>query len=759
MIMAEQIELNQLNDYFTDLGKRSRPGVYFYRICDWNEEIEAFLRRYYEEARLSGVIIEGRLPNPDSRQLAYYEEMMGMEFQMNMGFLLDRLQKWLPRMNGRQREQVAGSIYDVLAGLQKAGKNENMLKNAYIKFMCWLYYKFERIVNRLGEEKIPKILYEGTVSIYELLLLSVISGAGADVVLLQVQGDVAYQRLDSTGAYSRLLPVENGKPFPENYSLKNMRQAMQEKANRQRLFGGEPELHACTNAWINGTVWDSLRKEPAARGSDPGFFCNCFARLSGVEDRVTYPSDLYQLQLDIRAANRRLVIVNDRLEPLTPDEISGIRRSNYQNLEQMLAELVMNITAPSDAKLQPLVKKVFADLISEEYAKDSGNLNRLTGRAVYLLCLLKRFAEPLFHGWHMPEVAAFFYLGGCRNENEALFLRFLARLPVDVVVFRPDLSRACCLEDQWLYEVKAEESLSLTVYPEEGVALQAGTAAYHAERDLDVMMYQNTGIYRNRQYAKANAVSLRTMYEEIAILWDEELKYRPNFATTDATVAMPVIFAKVSGVKDGDLPAYWNGIRTLMTPYTKKILSVPHLTSTSANPMKAHAVEFLRNGRLQKEKIRGHMAYPYGVLREDTQEYLLEKLQLLIDQRIIRGTFENGTEYTIVSTVLNLETDILRMIQKFDFTKKNPKLVYVITGETFLSLEDTITVAFLHLIGFDILFFVPTGYQCVERYFNQNIMEEHQLGEYMYDLSVPNLDGRPAAKKVSWRDKIFKRGT
>lgn len=83
----------------------------------------------------------------------------------------------------------------------------------------------------------------------------------------------------------------------------------------------------------------------------------------------------------------------------------------------------------------------------------------------------------------------------------------------------------------------------------------------------------------------------------------------------------------------------------------------------------------------------------------------------------------------------------------------------MITGETFLSLEDTITVAFLHLIGFDILFFVPTGYQCVERYFNQNIMEEHQLGEYMYDLSVPNLDGRPAVKKVSWRDKIFKRGT
>ncbi len=47
-----------------------------------------------------------------------------------------------------------------------------MLKNAYIKFMCWLYYKFERIVNLLGQEKVPKILYEGSISNYELLLIS-----------------------------------------------------------------------------------------------------------------------------------------------------------------------------------------------------------------------------------------------------------------------------------------------------------------------------------------------------------------------------------------------------------------------------------------------------------------------------------------------------------------------------------------------------------------------------------------------------------
>ena len=56
--------------------------------------------------------------------------------------------------------------------MRRNGKTENMLKNAYIKFMCWLYYKFERIVNQLGENELPKILYEGDISNYELMLIT-----------------------------------------------------------------------------------------------------------------------------------------------------------------------------------------------------------------------------------------------------------------------------------------------------------------------------------------------------------------------------------------------------------------------------------------------------------------------------------------------------------------------------------------------------------------------------------------------------------
>ena len=90
-----------------------------------------FIKKYYDTARRTGVVIEGKIPNPDEGNLAYYNEIMGMDFQMSMDFIHVSLRKWLPRMNEFQRQNVAASIYDSLDSLRKAGKTENMLRNAY----------------------------------------------------------------------------------------------------------------------------------------------------------------------------------------------------------------------------------------------------------------------------------------------------------------------------------------------------------------------------------------------------------------------------------------------------------------------------------------------------------------------------------------------------------------------------------------------------------------------------------------------------
>lgn len=757
--MIGRVKIRQTDDFFIDLSKRDGRGVFFYRINGYNTQIHDFIRKYYEAARTSGVVIEGRIPNPDEKNLAYYNEIMGMNFQMSEQFIDASLKKWLPRMDDYQRHTVAEAIYGILDDLRRQGKNENMLKNAYIKFMCWLYYKFERIVSRLGNDVVPKILYEGDISNYELLLVRVLSAAGCDIVLLQYSGDDNYKKLDAGSEYSDNLQVSGMSTFPEGFSLKQLRNEMQEEMNNQRLYGQKPSVINCTNAWIEGKGLPDILKSIQSRGSDNNLFYNCFCRINGVEDKSTYVNELYQFYLELKNNTRRVVIINNEIEQPSMEEISGIRRGNYTSKEQMIPDLKNNIKYSANIELERVMCKAFVDIMLQESKREGMSLNKLTNKAVYLLCWLKRYQNELFERWTMPNISCFIHMGGCKNENEAMFIRFLARLPVDVLILNPNLNTKCILEDNLLYEVNYPNSLVVDNYPQDNAGLHIGTTAYHAERELNDIMYQDSGIYRNQQYSKASSISLQTMYEEIEILWNQEMKYRPNFSTTNAQVNMPVIFAKVSGVKDGDLNLYWAGIKKLLVNNTILIKSAPYINSMAGNPMKAHATEFLKNGKVQKNKIKEHHAYQYSVLREEIQDHILDKLQLLIDQKLIKGTFENGMEYTIVATVLNMNKDLVRLIQKFDFTKTNPKVVYLTTGEESISLEDTILMAFLNLIGFDIVFYVPTGYQTVERYFNKKVLEEHQIGEYIYDLRIPDFSSLRTTQRGAWVDKIFKRGT
>ena len=545
--------------------------------------------------------------------------------------------------------------------------------------------------------------------------------------------------------------------FPPDFNLKWIRTEIQNAVNNERLYGVKPQVLNCTNAWIEGKGLADVRKSTMARGDDPKLFYNCFYRINGVEDKLTYVNELYQLQLELTNSQRRVVIVDESIPKPSMDEIAGVKRKNYTRQDEMLMDLSANIQYSANIELQRLMVKAFLDVMLAESRAAGSNLNKLTNKAVYMICWIRRYTKELFSSWKMPDIACFIHMGPCKDENEAMFLRFLARIPVDVLILNPNLNTKCCLEDNLLYEIHFTESLSVNRYPRQSADVHMGTAAYHAERELDDLMYQDTGIYRNQQYAKASSVTLQTMYEEIQILWKEELKYRPNFSTENGIVTLPVIFAKVSGVKDGMVPKYWSSVKELMTEDTFVVKSVPYIDPTAPNPMKMYATEFFKNGRVQKKKIKEHASYPYSFLREEMQEHILDKLQLLIESRAIKGTFENGTEYTITATVLNLPKEIVRLIQKFDFTKKNPKLIYFNTGEKMISLEDSILTAFLNLVGFDVVFFVPTGYQNIEKHFNKRLMEEHQVGEYVYDLQVPNMALVPSGTRPSWRDKIFRR--
>ena len=748
--------IEKLHDYFSACSRRREQAVFFYRVVGYSGEVAAFLTQYDQAARTNGVVIEGRIPNPDPKQLDYLAEMMGSDFQLDAGFLTQKLTRWLPRLTGAQREAVVTAMTATLQDLQAHGKNENMLRNAYIKYMCWLYYKFERILGRLGGDELPKILYDGTVSSYELQLLVILARAGADIVLLERAGDAGYLRCDPTSQYARLYQAPGLTPFPADFSLRQLREQGRQQAERQKLYGAPAGIAPCTNAWMKTPDGKEILTAVRARGDDPKLFYNAFVVQYGVEDKLLFPSDMVAFYQQLKREGRKVCLENGRLPPPTPEEIAAVRRRNHQTAEQLAADLAANLQYPNNQQLQTLMRQAFLDVVLEEDKAVGGNLNRLLNKAVYLVAWMKRYQKDLFQNWQAPEVGVFLLFGACSGDNEALFLRLLAKLPVDVLVLLPDLNAPCVLKDPALLDLHKEHSLPMTDFPVEPSQMRVRTAAYQAEREMDSILYQNTGLYRAKQHQKAEAVTLQTMYEEIGLLWDQELKYRPGFAAEGDTVTVPVLLEKICGIKDGPILPYWLDIKKLVTPETTLVTKLPWQTGLEANPMKPYATQFLRQGRLQREKIKQHKDYPYGILRPEIQDYLLDKLQVLLDEKLIAGTYQNGTEYTIVSTILGLPKDLLRRIQNFDFTKKNPKLIIISTTEETLSLEDSILVAFLNLVGFDILFFVPTGYQSIEKYFQKPFANEHQLGPYRYDLQVPDFRTLHEGGKSSIR-KLFGR--
>lgn len=748
--------IEKLHDYFSACSRRREQAVFFYRVAGYSGEVAAFLTQYDQAARTNGVVIEGRIPNPDPKQLDYLAEMMGSDFQLDAGFLTQKLTRWLPRLTGAQREAVVTAMTATLQDLQVHGKNENMLRNAYIKYMCWLYYKFERILGRLGGDELPKILYDGTVSSYELQLLVILARAGADIVLLERAGDAGYLRCDPTSQYAQLYQAPGLTPFPADFSLRQLREQGRQQAERQKLYGAPAGIAPCTNAWMKTPDGKEILTAVRARGDDPKLFYNAFVVQYGVEDKLLFPSDMVAFYQQLKREGRKVCLENGRLPPPTPEEIAAVRRRNHQTAEQLAADLAANLQYPNNQQLQTLMRQAFLDVVLEEDKAVGGNLNRLLNKAVYLVAWMKRYQKDLFQNWQAPEVGVFLLFGACSGDNEALFLRLLAKLPVDVLVLLPDLNAPCVLKDPALLDLHKEHSLPMTDFPVEPSQMRVRTAAYQAEREMDSILYQNTGLYRARQHQKAEAVTLQTMYEEIGLLWDQELKYRPGFAAEGDTVTVPVLLEKICGIKDGPILPYWLDIKKLVTPETTLVTKLPWQTGLEANPMKPYATQFLRQGRLQREKIKQHKDYPYGILRPEIQDYLLDKLQVLLDEKLIAGTYQNGTEYTIVSTILGLPKDLLRRIQNFDFTKKNPKLIIISTTEETLSLEDSILVAFLNLVGFDILFFVPTGYQSIEKYFQKPFANEHQLGPYRYDLQVPDFRTLHEGGKSSIR-KLFGR--
>ena len=749
MLLHQKIK--GLEDFFKRQGERKPKGVYFYRINSYDETILEFIRKYYDLAKREGAIIDKNIENPTADNIAYFNEIIGDKYVHGPGFMAEALKKWLPRIKDYQRASIADGIYDTLEVLRRQGKNIDILKNNFIRIMCWLYYNFYNIMERLGNDDVPKIIFWGNVNFSELSTLKILSNAGADIILVQPGGDSKYMTIDPKSEYSIDLGM-GSESFPAGFDLQWLLKQHEEDKSKRLLYSNKANAKADTNTWLSGDLFEDLKN--TRRGENTSFFYNMFARINGCDNRNTYVNNLYLLYQDLKKANRSIKVINNKITNPSVDEISKIKRGNYANENQLIMDLKKNINLKSNTFID-VARDAFVDTMIETGKLMNMDLNKMMNKGIYILCWFQRYIPDLLGNTDIHSPAPILiYFGNVETDTESLFLNMVAKLPIDVIIFNPE-KKGDKLTGEKLYEVHFEETLKVNEYPTDGNNLSMGTMAYNAERDLDTMMYSDTGMYRDMQFSKANIIKLSTTYEEINIYWKQEARFRPNFSTVDDIVNIPVMFAKISGVANSDTNTYFQNIKDLLTD-TTLIYKNENIYDRNCT-VAAGVPSFFKNGRLDREGIKHSQIYKYDYLRAETQEYILDKLSELLRRKTIAGTGQNGTEYKIITIVLDLPKEILRFIQSFDFTKCPPKLIIVNTTETVISLEDSIIVAFLNLIGFDIVFFIPTGYDNVNKYFNNQIMEEHIIGNYLYDIAIPDFNRLRSVKekKKSFFSRLF----
>lgn len=725
--MLKKIKIKNIYDYLKQIDARDEKGVYFYKITFYNKEIETFLKSFLNKVKENGLYIKDGLKNPDLNDINYIIKIIGNDFKIQQSFFEEKLKKWLPQLSIKENKDFSYLMYNTLEKLKEEGKNIDILRNVYIKFMYWSYYKFQYIIKKYYEsngKELSKILFEGSITKYEALYLNIISQLGCDILILEY-----FENKNSKEILNiELLPKNS---FPEKFTLEKL---MLEMNREERLKNNILEEKKKNIKWMSQNIFEDVLKSILDRGKEKDISYSVFAKILGVEDINKFELDLLTFSLKIKEQEREFVLIENGINNPEYDEVIKIKKPQGDVKENILLNLTRDISFSSDVKKNKCIQSVFIKTMLEI---EEEKLQKFLNRTIIILCWLNRYLK-LLKGNIKKYYPIFLYYGSCNNINEQIFLKLLSKLDIDVIIICPDKNKNFILKDEFLVEKIYENSLPIGQFPKNTKDLKLKTVAAKAEKDLENILYTDTGLYKINQFKKSESITLKTTYEEIKILWQEEAKYRPNFKIVEDLVIIPNICAKVTGVPNKDINTYWKNIEDYIQEEEYFIVDFPIFNFDKNNIFNTRS--FYNNGRLDFERIKQNKKYRYSFIKEDVQNYILEKIQSYLKYKNIKSIDFKSGENEILQILLNLDIELLRKIQNFDFTKKIPKIVILDTKEDIGKIEDAIVVEFLKEIGFDILLLVPTGYRSLESYFSKNIFIEHQIGEYMYDLKIPKFN-------------------
>lgn len=711
------------------------------------DSFRSLLIEQFAAANKSGLFFKEKLPAAATDEITAATAYTAASFD-NADDIKRSLDMWLRDVNIPADSKRLSEI--MAKAVSECGVNK---KNTYFVLLCWIM-KYLRTR--------PSVLfYVGSPTLRELYFLCMMNAAGVKITLVSYGLDADFQKL----AFSDMVTIKGGRntaPLQIDFGkidLSREAKLSEMRAESERVENTVTRLDTTAAGIFEDFLKDRKSRVIAKGGvyTQDGEIPVYCAGIIGYDDDAVYTNMLIKFKESFGGLKKQLIFIEKTLDNPNAEEVKALGAVTRTSTEDMIDALAMLIKLNGDRTRTALAQRTLREMLSE---LNTGNQTLVYNYGTKLVTWLYRCTQARKYSVQYEDIPVVVYYGDI-SQSELLFLHFMSRCGFDVIYITPnknnfDLTYAKNLNGR-MQLFQLPQSKESGCYPTKAVKVKVATVAYSAERDLDTMLYGgDTGIYRNFQFPNSQSVTLKTTFEEIEILWKQEARFRQGFSTAGNLVSIPNIFAKISGVEDGNMDKYWDDVRSKLTPETVLIVKDKSVQQQENAVDLAAYRQFYRNGEIDAERLKASTLNRFSYLPDRIQDMLLYKLQETVSSGFIKLTGDN-LMCAVMHFGLNLDKELTKIIQQFDFTRTIPKIIYIDTIEDPFSLGECIRTVLCSLIGFDVLIYTPTGYKNIESYVTNDAFEEHTLNQYMYNTEVPKFKIPSEEKNSGFFGKLFGR--
>jgi hypothetical protein len=649
-------------------------------------------------------------------------------------------------------------------------------QNFIVKLIIWAKEYLPKLYSAQGEDILPKVAYFGSIKKHEVYFLIMLSQTGCDVLYINSSSDNDYIKIDKKSDFSILKENENKADIKFEFKDIKVEKQIEGKLsiNVAKKVEGRLNLDLQRTAPAGDNAVTILRKAidifedivfPLSNrlgyiGPPSPTLPIYFYRYIGFQNNNLLGEDeyynrIFSLDKKLTALNCGYVKFTNGIPMPFTEEIDIVVNKLMGVFKGALIKDKSNIikgiirygilSGSMDPIFIKLVNDAFEKVVDMYLNNESTvNINRLENFIYKIVVWINRYYNQLFKNKNFVDSPKILFYGDIK-AHEVYFLLFLSFIGCDILYLNTEEIKDKPFKEidpgeDFSYLLLNDKTAPLKSFPEKEKVLRKTTTAFNASQEIEKIIFsEEVGMFKPWQFEDytTSPITLKTTLDELKILWAQDSKFRPEFKIQMGTVYVPNLFAKINGTQES-LEEYWSDIKDFSKAQNTHLMRNVPFTRVNYTKQEKYSAAFLlnRDGNINKELLLGSKLYKFGYLRTSLQNFLLVKLNELLSSNVFKKVIDNDFRLTILMAIINLDEEILKLLETFDYPGNVPKIVIYNNLKEQFSDEDSIIIAFLNSVGFDIVIFTPTNYNTIEQKLRDDLFDKFQLPSIHYELQL-----------------------